>query len=253
MALPASDTFARAYADGVLCVLPVIVAAVPIGALFGALAIQQGLTPAEAVLMSGIVFAGASQFVALDLWADPAPWLALGFAALTVNLRHVMMSASLARAMPHFSAPHLYGTLFFLTDETWALAERRARSAGLSHGFMWGMGTSLYVSWLAATAFGASLGALLQDPARYGLDFAFNALFIALIVGFWQGRSTLAVIAVAAAVAIATKTLLGGTWYIIAGGAAGMATAVAVHGVAAGNGAVAGGREREHKGRSHAQ
>lgn len=75
---------------------------------------------------------------------------------------------------------------------------------------------------------GALLGTLVEDPATIGFDFAFNALFIALVVGFWKGARTGPVIAASAAVAIAAKPLLGGAWYVVAGGIAGMLVAAAI-------------------------
>ncbi|MBB3948025.1 putative branched-subunit amino acid permease [Rhizobium skierniewicense] len=84
------------FAAGLKAAAPLLVAMVPIGAVFGAVAVAKGLSPLEACLMSVLVFAGGAQFVAMDSWGHPASWTALGFAALLVNLRHVLMSASIA-------------------------------------------------------------------------------------------------------------------------------------------------------------
>ncbi|MBI1384273.1 MAG: branched-chain amino acid ABC transporter permease [Rhizobiales bacterium] len=210
---------------GVRDQLPVLAAAAPIGLLFGALAVQKGLTPLETVLMSAIVFAGSAQFVAIEIWREPAPWLTLAATALVINLRHVMMGASLARSLGRFGPRARWSGLFLLTDETWALAERRARLAPLTTAYYFGLALSLYVNWNVFTLIGALVGNLLSDPARFGFDFAFAALFIGLIVGFWKGRETGLVVLASALAAIVVEHHVEGTWYIIAGAAAGMSVA----------------------------
>ncbi|MGG2476069.1 AzlC family ABC transporter permease, partial [Rhizobium sp. BR5] len=110
---------------GLRAAAPLLVAMVPIGVVFGAVAIGRGLSPLEASLMSLLVFAGGSQFVAMDLWTHPASWSALGFAALLVNLRHVLMSASIAGKLEDFRGWRKYAAMLLLTDESWALSEFR--------------------------------------------------------------------------------------------------------------------------------
>lgn len=86
----------KEFISGFKAASPLLVAMVPIGGVFGAVAVSKGLSPLEASLMSLFVFAGGAQFVAMDLWTHPASWTALGFSALLVNLRHILMSASIA-------------------------------------------------------------------------------------------------------------------------------------------------------------
>jgi predicted branched-subunit amino acid permease len=65
------------------------------------------------------------------------------------------------------------------------------------------------------------------DPARYGFDFAFTAIFIGLVAGFWKGRSSLAVVAASAVTAIVVERVVPGAWYVLAGALAGMIAAAA--------------------------
>src|SRR5215470_13566054 len=85
----------RGLLDGTRMILPLALGAFTYGAVFGVLARQAGLSVLEALLMSGLVFAGASQFVALGLWTAPLPIVALISTTLIVNLRHVLMGAAL--------------------------------------------------------------------------------------------------------------------------------------------------------------
>mgnify|MGYP000008805841 CR=1 FL=1 len=215
------------FAEGLRAIAPLVIAALPIGLVFGALAAQKGLSPFETMLMSSVVFAGGSQFVAIDFWADPVPWVAITISALLVTIRHVLMPASLGtktRQMRFGKQLIAYG---FLADEVWALSEHRARKGRVSFPFMMGLALPFYLNWLVMTGVGASLGTLLADldPAKWGFDFAFPAIFIGLIMGFWQGKKTAAILGASGLAAVACKWFVPGAWYIAAGAVAGVAVA----------------------------
>ena len=84
-----------------------------------------------------------------------------------------------------------------------------------------GSGLVAFVAWTGATIVGQTLGSALQDPRALGLDFAFSAVFIGLLVGFWKGRGDLLPWGIAALVAIVAALWLPGKWYIVAGGIVG--------------------------------
>ncbi|MDK1384908.1 AzlC family ABC transporter permease [Sinorhizobium sp. 8-89] len=205
---------------------PLIVAVMPIGLVFGAVAASKGLSSLEVTLMSALVFAGGSQFVAMDIWTHPASWGALGFSALLVNIRHVLMSASIGAKMPAFSGPAKYAAMLLLADEIWAMAESRAAQARLSPAWYAGLAVPFYFVWVLTSLAGSIVGALLGDPKAMGLDFAFPAVFVVLVMGFWKGRETGVVLAASAAAAVLTHQLLPGVWYIAAGAAAGVVAAL---------------------------
>ena len=209
-----------------LDIAPVVAAALPVGMLFGVLAVQKGLSPLHVMAMSGLVFAGAAQFVALELWRDPLPVALLTFTAFIVNLRHVMMGASLGRHMRLFSPLNRAFSAFVMVDEVWAFSERRALKGPLTPAYYWGMGLTLWLQWVVGGTIGAVAGRGLGDPARFGFDFAFTALFIVLLTGFWRGRRTGAVLAAAAVVSALAKLYVPGAWNIALGGLAGVAVAV---------------------------
>jgi 4-azaleucine resistance transporter AzlC len=223
-----ASTAVAEFRAGALAIAPAAVAVVPFGLLLGALAAQKGLSPLEVGLMSSLVFAGSSQFVAIELWAEPAPWAVLGLTTFTINLRHVMMGASLGRRLEAFTPGQRLLAVFALADEIWAMAERRAAEGRLAPAFYAGLAMTLYLNWIGWTAAGTVLGALLADPARWGFDFAFTAIFIGLIIGFWRGYGTGLVIAASALVAVLVERSFGGVWHIIAGGMAGMAAGAAL-------------------------
>ncbi|WP_105414892.1 AzlC family ABC transporter permease [Neorhizobium sp. T25_27] len=220
------DTKLQDFLSGMRAISPLIAAVIPIGLVFGAVAATKGLSPAEAGLMSALVFAGGSQFVAMDIWTHPASWTGIGFAALLVNIRHVLMSASLGTRMEAFSQPARYLSMLFLADEIWAMAEFRAKVARLTPAWFAGLAMPFYLAWVLSGLAGAALGAFLGDPVVLGLDFAFPAVFIVLVMGFWKGPETGAVLLASGAAAVATQHFVPGVWYIAAGAIAGLAAAL---------------------------
>ncbi len=200
------------------------------GVLFGLLARQKGLSWLEAQSMSLLIFAGASQLISLDLWGPELPVLSLIATTFIVNLRHVLMGAALSPQLMRLSGRQAYGSLFFMTDESWAVAlarwaEDRRRAAGSDGAFLLGAGLAVYCFWNASTALGHLLVRGLDDPARYGLDFAFTAVFTALLVGLKPRRADLLPLAAAVAAALAVARFCPGKWYILAGAMAGGLTA----------------------------
>lgn len=206
--------------------VPVALGVAVYGVLFGLLARQKGLTWPEAQSMSLLVFAGASQLIALDLWGPALPVASLVATTFIVNLRHVLMGAALAPQLARLSPAQAFGSLFFMTDESWAVALARwagdrRRAAGSDGAFLLGAGLAVYGFWNASTALGHLLVRGLDDPARYGLDFAFTAVFTALLVGLRPRRADLLPLGAAVAAALAVARLCPGKWYILAGAVAG--------------------------------
>jgi 4-azaleucine resistance transporter AzlC len=208
---------------------PVLLAAVPIGLLWGTLAAGKGLSALEAWLMSALVFAGAAQFVALELWHQPLPVVLLAFTVFIVNVRHVLMSASFSRHIPDIPRRLHPAVAFFLVDENWALSEKRALTQHVSLAYFLGTALPMWLCWTVSCGLGAFLGTSVGDPAALGIDFAFSAMFIAILMGFWKGARTGAVLAVAAGLAAVAKLYVPGAWYIVIGGVAGAACAALLH------------------------
>ncbi|GAB4359080.1 MAG: AzlC family ABC transporter permease [Kiloniellaceae bacterium] len=209
------------FAAGALTILPLLVAVVVYGLLFGTLAAQKGLSPLEVAIMSATVFAGASQFVAVEIWTSPPGLVLLAATALMVNLRHVLMGAALAPWIKTWPRGATAVSLYMMADENWAFALRRGAKAPLTPAYYLGLSLPLYVGWIVCTFFGTIFGGVLQDPARYGLDFAFTAVFLTLLVGMWGGRRNVMPWAASAAAAVAAYVWLPGVWYIALGGLAG--------------------------------
>ena len=222
---PGDHSAWRDFAQGAVAISPVCIAALPIGLVWGALALERGMGLFEIGLMSATVFAGASQFVAVGLWGTPLPVAAIVVATLMVNLRHVMMSASLGRSMGLFSPAQRLAAFFGLADEVWALAESRAVKAPLTPAYYAGLAVPLMLSWTPSTIAGGAFGKLIGDPALLGLDFVFSAMFIGLVVGFRGTPAWLPVVITSASVSALTYHILPSPWFVIAGGIAAVTVA----------------------------
>jgi 4-azaleucine resistance transporter AzlC len=213
----------RESAAAVAAISPVLIGVAAYGLLFGSLARQAGLAPVEIAVMSTTVFAGGSQFVAIELWSTPLPVATIVAAVLIVNLRHVLMGASIAPAIAGWPAWQSYAALFFLADESWALASRRSLERPLTLAYYLGLAIPLVLVWVAATTLGTLGGHLVADPAAYGIDFAFTAVFLTLLTGLWQGRASLAPWTASALVAFTVHLVTPGVWTIVGGALTGAA------------------------------
>ena len=215
----------RGVAQGFMKCIPLGVGVFAYGLVFGVLAVQAGMSPLQAQIMSLTVFAGASQLMALELWSAHLPVLAITATTLAVNLRHLLMGAAMRDWLVRLPPSRSYLSVFFMTDESWALSVREMAQGKKDAGFLLGAGLCIYVFWNASTGVGATMSSLVDryfaDPAVLGLDFAFTAVFIALLIFFWRGRSQIPVWLVAGAVAWIAFMLFPGKWYIILGGLAG--------------------------------
>ncbi len=174
--------------------------------------------------MTGLNFAGGSEFAAVELWTSP-PHIAL-IVAITalVNSRHLLMGASLAPLLQHLPRRRVLPALFFMCDESWAMgvADARRRALGFSLAYYLGVSAGLYTVWVACTALGAIIGPLLGDIHAYGFDMAFPAVFLVLLRGMWQGMKAARPWLVSLVVC-RHYLLVPGAWYVASGALAGLA------------------------------
>jgi 4-azaleucine resistance transporter AzlC len=201
--------------------VPLAISFVPFGAVFGVMARQAGLTFGEATLMTLIVYAGASQFIALGLWVPPLSIANIILTSSIVNLRYLLMGAALRPWFSKLSPLKAYGSIFFISDGSWAMAMREFASGKRDGAYLLGSSLAQFVALGSATVVGYVLGAAIKDPARWGLDFVATAVFAALLVDMWKGKSDLLPWLSSATVAVVCAQWLPGKWYVLAGGLVG--------------------------------
>jgi 4-azaleucine resistance transporter AzlC len=223
---------------GMRLFLPVAISIASYGVVWGVLAGQAGLSPLDVLLMSGIVYAGSSQFVAITMWSPAGlPITSIVIATAVINLRMLLMTATLRPLFDGVPRWKALLAMFLVSDEVWAMTMAQTAKtsskvfllrgdepiAGRNSGpaFMLGCGTLAWLAWVSSTLTGRLLGAVIDDPATYGLDFAFTATFLALLFSMWKGRGDLVPWLTGGAIAIGVAAIVPGTWYIIAGGLGG--------------------------------
>ena len=213
--------------DGVRLSIPVVVAAAPFALLFGAIAVDNGLSVLEATLMSALIFGGASQMVGIELFGQHvAPWLIV-LSIFAVNFRHVLYSAGIGRRIAHWPIIEQALGYSILTDPQFAVAEARAQS-GQTVGFAWylGLGLPVYVFWVIESALGAVFGKLIPDTHALGIDFLLPIYFLGLVLGFRKRPLWLPVVIASAAASIIAYKTVGSPWHVSIGAVAGVLLAV---------------------------
>jgi 4-azaleucine resistance transporter AzlC len=193
----------RSFWAGVRAELPLLMGVVPFGMIYGVLALNAGLTPVSAQMMSSIVFAGSAQFITAQLVREAVPGLVIVLTIAVVNLRHMLYSASVAPYVRALPIGWKILLSYLLTDEAYAVTILNYEREGVTpsgHWFFLGAGLTLWVSWQISTAVGILLGATL--PESWPLDFALPITFIALVIPTLKDRPAIAASITAGIVAL---------------------------------------------------
>jgi predicted branched-subunit amino acid permease len=207
---------------GVRASLPLLVGIVPFGLVAGVAAVDAGLSPSAALGMSVVIFAGAAQLAVVDLLRSDTSLVVVVVTGVIINLRMLMYSASIAPYFERHRSRWKAVLAYFLTDQAYAVsiaryeeqADTRARDAteteddGTTRAydlFYLGVGASVWVVWVVATAVGIGLGRGLPDA--WGLEFAVPLVFLALLIPRIKGVPTAAASCVAGLVALGAAGL----------------------------------------------
>ena len=180
------------FLAGAKAELPILLGVMPFGMIYGVLALGAGLSPAAALAMSSIVFAGSSQMIGAQLFATAAPGIVIVLTTFVVNLRHMLYSASIAPHVKHLRSGWKWLLAYLLTDEAYAVTiahytrpesatpPRDASQIDRQQWYFLGAGLALWTTWQISSAVGIFLGA--QIPDNWSLDFTLALTFIGLVV-----------------------------------------------------------------------
>ena len=218
--VPVPEEFRRSFRD----ITPLSLGVAVYGLAFGLLAASQGMSALATGFMGALVFAGSAQIIAMErLAADAGPLLAV-IAGLALNLRILLMTASLRGELSGRPLWQILLGVHLTSDENWVLMHA-TRNKGKDAGYWYlvGGGTSLIMVWIVSTALGAAFARSLPDLSESGMDFAFTAAFILLLTSLWKGRQSLPPWIVSAVIAASCAWLLplDPSWGLIAGAVAG--------------------------------
>jgi len=170
---------------------PVCLGYIPIGLSFGVLAQKGGLGPLHVLLMSALVFAGSSQFIAVAMLGGGASLSTIVATTFVVNLRHLLMSSAMAVHFPRISRRFLALFAYGVTDESFAVNMARYRDEGWDRWRALVMNQTANLCWVVSTVAGVYIGNMVP-PGAFGIDYALTGMFICLLT--FQFREKLHVI-----------------------------------------------------------
>jgi predicted branched-subunit amino acid permease len=209
---------------GVRLMLPALPGMIAFALAVGATEARKGFGFLHAGLMNLLVYAGASQMVAMEAWPEhltAATVAALALLVATVNARMLLFGAALRPWLGKMPAWQIYPLLQFTTDPGWLITMRYRAEGGNDAAVFLGGALAVMVAWIGAVTAGYLMGALVTNPRAIALDLVMPIFFCAMVVPFWRrGRRTVAW-CVAGAIALATERLVPGWWFVVTGGLAG--------------------------------
>lgn len=224
-------TWEGARIGAMLC-MPMLPGAFVFGLANGALSAQKGLDFLETFAMSGLLFAGAAQATAMELWR-PGGWslaslLAVVGVVAAVNARMFLQGASLRPWLSNAPASTIYPNLALMTDMNWSLGVSYRARGGNDIGMFISIGVISWLVWTPACMIGYELTNYVADPKRYALDLMIVVVFSALSINVFRRATRWPPFIVAGLVALLASWLLPGFWFVVIGAVAGaMAAAFA--------------------------
>ncbi|MDR6226201.1 AzlC family ABC transporter permease [Desmospora profundinema] len=211
-----------AWRAGVVAAVPIMIGYLPIAITFGVIAQQTGVTPWETTFMSMFVFAGASQFMAVQMGAAGAGVLEIVIATFVLNFRHFVMSLSLMERLPSISRRWKWLLSSGITDETFAVASFEARKRELHRFQLAGLILGAYVSWVVGSLGGHWMAQTIPPALSESMSIALYAMFIGLLIPAVRGAWRAAAVAVTSMLLCAAfQAVLDSGWAIV------MATVIA--------------------------
>ncbi|GAB2551310.1 AzlC family ABC transporter permease [Gracilibacillus alcaliphilus] len=173
------DTFLQGIKD---CI-PTLIGYMSIGVAAGVVGAASNLNILEIGLLAALVYAGAAQFIICALIAAGSPFFVIVFTTFIVNLRHFLLSMTIAAPFKKYSLLKNIGIGTLVTDETFGVAVNKiVRGETINDKWMNGLNVTAYLCWIISCLIGGIFGKWIADPEVFGLDFALTAMFLALLV-----------------------------------------------------------------------
>ncbi|MGG0463620.1 AzlC family ABC transporter permease [Priestia aryabhattai] len=171
------------FRQGAKDCVPTLLGYISIGLAAGVVGVSSHLSIMEVTLLSALVYAGAAQFIICALMVANSSISAIILTTFIVNLRHFLLSATVAPKFTKYSLLKNVGIGALLTDESFGVSSSKiVKGEPINDRWMNGLNITAYVSWIIACTIGAIFGHLLSDPEAFGFDFALTAMFLALLV-----------------------------------------------------------------------
>jgi predicted branched-subunit amino acid permease len=207
--------------DGFRELIPLSVFVTLFGAAFGLAAVQSGLDDLTIVAMSTLVFAGASQFAALELWGEQVPIFTLAITVFAINARHLLMGATLYPWLRQLPPGRRYGVMLTASDANWAMSMQAFNRGQPGFGLLLGGGLALWSFWVLGTWLGVYFGGVIQDPKNFGLDMVMGCFLLAMVAGGEKNLRLLFIWLIAAAASLLAWRFLPENSHVVVGALAG--------------------------------
>ncbi len=202
------------WREGAKAAAPIVLGYFPVAMAFGVLARKAGMTPLETGLMSLLVYAGSSQFIAVEMIVEGVAWFPTVVTTFFVNLRHFLMSSTLSLYLREKSLRKAGLLSAQLTDESFAVALSDPSKIENRPTYLLGIQMTSQASWVAGSVAGAVFGGMI-DQKSYGLPFALPSLFICLLVLQIKSSRHLWMMFLAGLLSLFFKSVVAGQWHIV--------------------------------------
>ncbi|MFP4350840.1 MAG: AzlC family ABC transporter permease [Desulfococcaceae bacterium] len=205
-------------AAGMKAAWPICLGYIPIGLALGVLAQKAGLTPLEIGMMSVFVFAGSAQFIAVSMLSSGIAAVSIILTTFVVNLRHLLMSSSLAIYFTGENRLKLTLFAYGITDESFAVNLARLRQESPDR--PWDLNRSIALNqtanlvWIISTVAGGYGGQFIPEKA-FGIDYALIAMFICLLIYQLRARIHIVTALITGLFALVLSLILPGNGYIV--------------------------------------
>ncbi|XDZ52109.1 AzlC family ABC transporter permease [Neisseriaceae bacterium CLB008] len=183
-----SATARQDFLKGGVDMLPLCLAVLPWGILAGSMAVNTGLSLAQSIGMSAIIFAGAAQLVTLGMLAAGASMLTIVVSVFFITAQHLLYGLTLRPQIAPMKPLRRFGLGFLLTDELFALSTGDKKS---SFAYLFGAGLTFYLAWVLFSLAGIALASAVPDLDAYHLDFSIVATFITIVVPMLRNFASL--------------------------------------------------------------
>ncbi|MGB1238162.1 MAG: AzlC family ABC transporter permease [Pseudomonadales bacterium] len=203
--------------QGFRALLPLCFFVAVFGAAFAVAAQQIALSDSAIVLMSAALFAGASQFAALEFWGDSSALLPLCLTVLAINARHLLMGATLYPQLKQLPVLQRYAVMILASDANWALANAALQRGEAALGLLLGGGLALWLFWVIGTGAGLYLGSVLAAPHALGLDMVMSCFLLCMLLKGERDVRTACIWLVAGTSSLLAYTYLPDNSHVIVG------------------------------------
>lgn len=209
---------------GAIASFPMVIGFIPFALVLGTQAQTKGMTLVEIGLMTGLNFAGGSEFAVIGVWGPTLHIFLIMALTFLVNCRLIVMGAILTPYLKDLSRPKALVTLFFMCDEAWALGladTHSAKTAGsinpFSCNYFLGCGITLHLTWVVFSILGGFIGPIIGDIEKYGFDLACPTVFLVMLLGMWKGKVAAIPWLISFVGSALTYICIDGPWYVLAG------------------------------------